>query len=121
MTRRYDDGEFIKNEPERRKLRDQYRDKFFAGLGATRLSDPFEFEPNSVVQFEAVSRLIAKSLPSLEANSDALELAHKEIQSLVMGVNVDGFGPAPGKRINFQRMSTRSLDQNFFSTKLSGL
>jgi hypothetical protein len=120
--RRYDDGEFIENEPNRRKLRDQYRDKFFEELGIPRLKDPFAHDPDPAAQLALVQNLIGKALSIHGGDKAGLEMAKVLVASSALGVPLAGLGASAAGRPDFQastieRMFESTFDRWFGSAK----
>jgi hypothetical protein len=88
--RRYDDGEFIQNEPKRRAIRDEYRDKFFAELGIQRLKDPFAHDPDPRSQLGIVKGLISKAMEVHMDEKSALSVLQGLVSSSALGVHLKG-------------------------------
>ncbi|WP_057461294.1 hypothetical protein [Pseudovibrio sp. POLY-S9] len=90
--RRYDDGEFVANELARRKVRDQYRNKFFAGVGGKPLKDPFDYDPDPKAQHGIVLGLIDKALDLQDGDKSALIAMKSDVVSSLLSVPVAGAG-----------------------------
>ncbi|KZK78892.1 hypothetical protein PsAD46_04510 [Pseudovibrio sp. Ad46] len=88
--RRYDDGEFVAKEPIRRKLRDQYRSKFFADAGGKPLKDPFDYDPDPKAQHGIVLGLIDKAMDLQEGDKSALVAMKSDMVSSLLSVPVVG-------------------------------
>ena len=112
--RRYDDGEFIENEPERRGLRDKYRDKFFEELGIPRLKDPFAHDPDPVEQHALVKSLIDKALSIHGDDKAGLEMAKVLVSSSALGVPLAGIGAGISGRPDFQASTVRNMAASMF-------
>lgn len=112
--RRYDDGEFIENEPDRRGLRDKYRDKFFDELGIARLKDPFGHDPDPKAQLELVQGLIGKALSIHGGDKAGLEIANTLISSSALGVPLAGIGAGQTGRPDFQASTVRNMAASIF-------
>jgi hypothetical protein len=110
--RRYDDGEFIENEPKRRQIRDTYRDKFFAELGGDRLKDPFSFDPDPASQLTLVQGLIDKALAIHDDDKSALHRLLGSVATSALGV--PGIGATQLNRPDFQLMNTLEISKWHF-------
>jgi hypothetical protein len=110
--RRYDDGEFIENEPKRRQIRDRYRDKFFAELGGERMKDPFAFDPDPSSQVNLVKTLIEKALSLHGDDTSALQALRSTVSSSALGV--PAVAVAALGRPDFQMMNTLQIGQWHF-------
>jgi hypothetical protein len=114
MTRRYDDGEFIANEPKRRPIRDAYRDKFFAELGIPRLKDPFAHDPDPKTQLEFVQSLIGKALSLHGDEKAALEATQSLVASSALGVPLAVLGATALGRPDFQATTIERMFESTF-------
>jgi hypothetical protein len=112
--RRYDDGEFIENEPNRRKLRDQYRDKFFEELGIARLKDPFAHDPDPAEQLALVPNLIGKALSIHGGDKVGIEMAKALVASSALGMPLGGLGASAAGRPDFQASTVRNMAASMF-------
>ena len=86
----YNKGEFMDEEPDRRALRDTYRDKFFAELGGERLKDPFAYDPDPAAQLELVGQLIDKAIGLHQDDKSALSAIKALVASSSLSVPVTG-------------------------------
>lgn len=81
----YQTGKFKDKEPERRKIRDQKRDEFFAEFGVERLSDPFAINADPSVQHNKTLELIELAMTKQEGENSSLE----QLKALLL---TTGFG-----------------------------
>jgi hypothetical protein len=112
--RLYEDGAFIEQEPERRALRDQYRDEFFAALGVERMKDPFGWEPDPTEQLAVVSSLIEKAKGLHNGDTSALQMMGAELSLSMLGVPVANLGGAQFGRPSLDAVSVMTMAENHF-------
>jgi hypothetical protein len=82
----YNKGEFMDEEPDRRSVRDEEREKFFAKVGGERLKDPFSFEPDPAAQLELVQKLMAEALDLHNDDKQALSMLQSLVPSSAIGI-----------------------------------
>ena len=113
MGRRYDDGEFVENEPSRRALRDEYRDAFFGG--GERLKDPFDFDPDPAAQLSAVVGLLDKAMSIHTDDTSAIASAKSSVAGSVLGVGSLGLPLAKLGRPNLAQVSVPQMATSHFN------
>jgi hypothetical protein len=82
----YNKGEFMDEEPNRRSVRDEEREKFFSKVGGERLKDPFSYEPDPVVQLEFVRMLIDEACGMHKDDKQALSMLQSLVPTSEIGV-----------------------------------
>jgi hypothetical protein len=112
--RRYDDGEFIENEPSRKSTRDRFRDHFFGQLGVERLKDPFAYDPDPTDQLETIKRLIDTTLALHGDDKAALEMMKALIGASALGVPLASIGAGTVGRPDFQGSTIESMFKAMF-------
>jgi hypothetical protein len=82
----YNKGVFIDEEPDRRSVRDEAREKFFSEIGGERLKDPFEFDPDPAAQLKVVEGLIDTALGLHNDEKSALQAMKSQVSALALSV-----------------------------------
>jgi hypothetical protein len=82
----YNKGVFIDEEPDRRSVRDEAREKFFSEIGGERLKDPFGFDPDPAAQLKVVEGLIDKALGLHNDEKSALQAMKSQVSTLALSV-----------------------------------
>jgi len=82
----YQNGIFPKREAERRALRNEKRDAFFADYAAPRLTDPFALDVDPVAQQARIISLIEKSFSLHDENTSGIAMMQAEVASLAFGL-----------------------------------
>ncbi|NJM83034.1 MAG: hypothetical protein HC844_11530 [Tabrizicola sp.] len=113
MTRRYDDGAFVANEPDRRPIRDEYRDRFFTELGIERLKDPFACTMDPVAQQAFVQTLHGIALSVHDGNKAAIQALQSQIGTLGFGLPTAGLACMAPQPLDFQ---ATTIERMFAST-----
>jgi|GEM_PF-2973952 len=81
-------GIFAQREKERKALRDEKRDAFFADYAAPRLTDPFALEVDPAAQSAKIQSLIDKSLGLHDENISGLMMLKAEVAVLAFGLPI---------------------------------
>ncbi len=116
----YEDGAFIEHEPERRPVRDKYRDAFFASLGVERMKDPFSWEPDPAAQLGVVNGLIEKTLTLHKDDPSALRMIAAQLAVSMLGVPVQGLGISSLGRPSLDTVSVMKMAETHFHRWMGG-
>jgi hypothetical protein len=82
----YNKGEFMDEEPDRRSVRDEEREKFFAKVGGERLKDPFSYEPDPAAQLEIVRGLMEEASGLHNDDKQAISTLQSLVSTSAIGV-----------------------------------
>lgn len=110
----YSEGTFEKEEPERRKIRDEYRDKFFSQLGGERLKDPFDYNPEPESQLNFVIELLDEAIARHQGDKTALHMLKASVSRSAL--SIPNIGAAISGRPILQNARLTNLGE-FFNLK----
>lgn len=107
-------GAFSKKEPERQKIRDDLRKKFFADLGLTPCHKVFAEDVKVDAQAKKMPALFVKAKSLHKDEMSALESLQSEFSQLDFGKGA--FAELPSSSPNQSGLNVAALAKNFFYT-----
>lgn len=113
--RRYWDGNFIAEEPRRRRERDEYRDRFFAEQPGERLKDPFSVQRDPAAAADKISGLMQIAKERDQQSGAFLDTVLAEVMQLQLGTAPATLRTGRSTTLRYPDITLPALGRNFFS------